>query len=457
MVFDTIAAIATPIGSESGVGIIRISGPGALKVIKPLFKPSKEGQFSSHIVRHGWIMDGPKEIDQVLVTYMAAPRTYTGEDVVEISCHGGGLILKNVLELAIKVGARLAHRGEFTKRALLNGKIDLTQAEAVIDLIKARTKQGSLASAAQLKGALSFQILTLRGALLGLLAEIEASIDFPDEIDEIDLKKAQNGISTSLVTIEALISTADLGRLYREGITVVIAGRPNVGKSSLLNALIREDRAIVAEEPGTTRDAIEETLNLRGIPVVLIDTAGIRQSSHKVEMIGIDRAVRALEKADLVLLVMDRSEGITPEDLDLITKTERSIRLIVLNKADKPNKLRIGDLEPIINKGPLRAVEISALNGEGISELEEAIFDTVVSNKVVAQNMDVMVNLRHQEALVRAKELLQRAQDSLEKHMQSDFVSIDIKGAVAALGEVTGENVSDEIIDRIFEEFCVGK
>jgi tRNA modification GTPase len=448
VISDTIAAIATPLGGEGGVGVIRISGPRSLRIIKSIFKPSSKESFQSHKIRHGWIVEKSTAVDEVMVSYMASPKTYTGEDTVEISCHGGSAVLKRVLNLTIKSGARIAEKGEFTKRAFINGKIDLTQAEAVIDIIKARTKETTSIAAAQLKGSLTSRIGEIRGQLMDLATEVEASIDFPDEISNIDNKKALKTVKSSVASIDRLIQTADVGKIYREGISIAIIGRPNVGKSSLLNALLREERAIVDEEPGTTRDIIEETLNIKGIPARVVDTAGIRHSSKKVEKLGIDRAVRALNESDLALLVIDGSEPLKKEDHGLIDRTKSSKRIIVINKSDLPKRATI--------KG-IANISVSALKGKGIGELEELIYDTIVTNKVVAENMDVMVNLRHKEALERARELLDNSQGSIKKKMQADFIAIDIKGALAALGEVTGENVSEEVIDRIFEQFCVGK
>jgi tRNA modification GTPase len=452
---DTIAAIATPLGGEAGIGVVRISGPDSLSIIKSIFKPSSKKPFISHQILHGWIVDKSKVIDQVLVSYMASPRSYTGEDVIEISCHGGGTVLKTVLGLVVKAGARIAGRGEFTKRAFLNGKLDLAQAEAVIDLIKAKTREVSLLAASQLKGSLSSMIKEARNALLILLAELEASIDFPDEIPDIDHERAKNSISSSAATIKSLIDTAELGRMFREGISITIAGKPNVGKSSLLNALVREERAIVTEEPGTTRDVIEETLNIGGIPARVLDTAGIRHTESKTEKIGINRAFKAIEGADVVLLLLDISKAFSGEDMDLIEKTKDIRRIIVLNKSDLPHKLNATDV--LRKAGNAQTVEVSALNGNGVGDLEKMIFDTIVSNNVVAENTEVMVNLRQKESLLRAKEHLERCLESVEKRMPGDFLSIDLKGAIAALGEVTGEVVTDEVIDRIFEGFCVGK
>jgi tRNA modification GTPase len=455
MLTDTIAAIATPIGGEGGIGVVRISGPDSLRIIKAIFKHSDQEPLKSHKLHYGWIIENSKPVDEVFVSYMANPRSYTGEDVIEVSCHGGGVVLKSVLELAIKAGARLAGRGEFTKRAFLNGKLDLAQAEAVIELIRAKTKEGGLLAASQLKGSLSSKIREARDPLVLLLAEIEASIDFPDEISDIDTKKAKKTLDGALDSVNKLIDTAHMGKIFREGISIAIIGKPNVGKSSLLNALVREERAIVTDEPGTTRDIIEETINIKGIPAKVLDTAGIRHSDSKTEKLGIDRAIKAIDQADFVLLIIDISQPLTSEDIDLLARTTDSRRIVVLNKSDLAHKLKSKDITS--KAGCVQSVEVSALKGDGVGELEKAIFDSVISNKVVAENADVMVNLRQKEALIRAGECIKRAIQSAEKRMQADFVSIDLKGAIAALGEVTGEVVSDEVIDRIFEEFCVGK
>jgi tRNA modification GTPase len=455
MLTDTIVAIATPMGGESGIGVVRISGPDSLRIIRAIFKTNPKEDLISHQIHHGWITDNSRDIDEVVVSYMANPKSYTGEDVIEISCHGGGVVLKSVLELAIKAGARLAGRGEFTKRAFLNGKLDLAQAEAVIELIRAKTKEGSLVAASQLKGSLSSKIKEARDLLLLLLAEIEASIDFPDEIPDIDTRKAKSTLEAALNAVNKLIDTAHMGKIYREGISIAIVGKPNVGKSSLLNALVREDRAIVTDEPGTTRDIIEETVNIKGIPARVLDTAGIRHSESKTERMGIDRAIRAIEQADIVLLLIDISQPLTSEDIDLMARTVDSRRIVVLNKSDLAHKLKLKDI--MSKAGSILTVEVSALKGDGVGELEKLIFDSVISNKVVAENTEVMVNLRQKEALMRAGECIRKAIETSEKGMQADFVSIDLKGAIAALGEVTGGVVSDEVIDRIFEEFCVGK
>lgn len=453
---DTIAAIATPLGAVGAISVVRISGPDSLNIIKAIFKPTTNKAIASHRIRQGWIMDGTKVIDQVVVSYMANPRSYTGEDVVEISCHGGALAPKNVLELAIKAGARLARRGEFTKRAFMNGKIDLAQAEAVIDLIKAKTKEGSYLAAAQLSGSLSFKIMEIRNKLMGLITEIEASIDFPDEIPEIDTEKAKKRIVSALEHAEKLMETSDIGKAYRQGVSIAIVGKPNVGKSSLMNAFLKEERAIVTEEPGTTRDLIEETLNIKGVPAIIIDMAGIRRSTNRIELAGIERASRAIDKADMALIVLDMSQELTPEDIDIIDRIGDSPRILVLNKEDLPHRIRNKDVIEKAGEGTV-AAEISALTGKGVGELENKIYDLMTSNKVVAENTEVMINLRHKESLIRAKELMEKCLESINNHMQADFVSIDLKGAVAALGEVTGEVVSEEVIDRIFEEFCVGK
>lgn len=456
MISDTIVAIATPLGGTAGIGVVRISGKDAIKTIKTIFRPTSEGKISSHTIRHGWIVDDLNEVDQVMVSYMAAPKSYTGEDVIEISCHGGGLVLRTVLEMVLRSGARLAERGEFTKRAFLNGKIDLAQAEAVIDLINAKTKQSSMLAASQLKGSLSNKIKEIRPRLIKLVAEIEASIDFPDEITDIDRGKALKEAMASFQAVDNLLKTADLGKIYREGLCMVIIGKPNVGKSSLLNAFLRQERAIVTEEPGTTRDIIEETLNVKGIPIRVVDTAGIRESSDKTEIIGIERAINTIEKSDLILLMMDISSKISSEDIELIIRTNGKRRIFVLNKSDLRHTLESSDIMRYAGEEIL-AAKVSVLKEEGIVELESKIFDVILSNKALALNTDVMINLRHKQCLIRAKEQLEASIESIEKGMQTDFITIDLKGAIASLGEVTGEVASEEVIDRIFEEFCVGK
>jgi tRNA modification GTPase len=454
---DTIAAISTPMGGSGGMGVVRISGPCAPKVIHTIFKPSKPGKLITHTIRHGWIHEGAADIDEVMVSFMARPNSYTGDDVIEISGHGGQETLKHILKLTVKAGARLAERGEFTKRALMNGKLDLSQAEAVIDLIGAKTRHAAVAAVSHLKGALSSRILSLRGKLIEFLAEIEASIDFPDEIPGVRNRNTLKVIHNAIVDIDLLLSTADLGRIFREGIKIAIIGKPNVGKSSLLNALLRQERAIVHGEPGTTRDTIEETVNIGGIAAVIVDTAGIREGgAGKVESFGIQKAIRTLEESDLLLIVLDSSRKLTSADRDIFKRAQGAKIILVLNKSDKKPAFRNRELNSF-NAGKFRTVEISALLHEGIENLEKEIFKNVIGNKTVAQNIDVMINLRQRQCLDKAREALVNARGSSGNNVNADCLAIDIRSAIASLGEVTGDAVSDEIIDTIFERFCVGK
>jgi tRNA modification GTPase len=453
---DTIAAISTPMGGEGGVGVIRISGPFAKKVLDQIFKPSGAGEITSHTVRHGWIYDNNKPIDEVLAIFMASPRTYTGEDTVELDCHSGSENLKYILELSIKAGARIAQKGEFTKRAFLNGKMDLTQAESVIDLIKAKTKEGSLLAASQLKGALSSQIRLIKARLLDVLTRIEASIDFPDEIEEQTPQTTANELNNIENALNDLLKRADSGRILLDGLTIAIIGRPNVGKSSILNVLLRSERAIVHHEPGTTRDLIEGALNINGIPFRVIDTAGIRNSQDGVEAIGVGLAKKAMIGADIVLLVIDASIPLNNDDNELIDLIKDKMAVIALNKADLKQKVLARDIVSYTGKERL-ITHISALKQEGIKELEDALFSLAISNKGVAQNSDVMINLRQKQCLIRASDALSRAVNAAEQGAQADLITIDIKSAISAISEATGESVSQEVINAIFERFCVGK
>jgi len=460
---DTIAAIATPLG-EGGIGIVRLSGEQALSILIKIFKrngQNKENEIESHKLYHGFAVE-PKTgnvLDEAVASYMRGPKSYTGEDCVEISCHAGIALLRQVLEGAIASGARLAQRGEFTKRAFLNGKIDLIQAEAVIDLIKAKTKTGVVVAASQLRGRLSKEIGGTRDRLIGLLARIEASIDFPDDIEDLSTKTLISETKKEGDTLGRILSSADAGRIFKEGLPTVIIGKPNVGKSSLFNALLKEDRAIVTEIPGTTRDTLEESLNIKGLPLKVVDTAGTRFARDKIEELGIERTEQALAESDLALIVIDASEPLTREDISIMSVAKGRRAILVANKRDKADasikeesKLKAGE---ILGQTPV--AETSALYGDGIPELEECIVKLVAAEKVVAGKDPVITNVRHKECLIRAKEALDRAGESALKGMQADFVAIDLKSAVLALGETTGEEVSEEVLDRVFSEFCVGK
>ncbi len=456
---ETIAAISTPLG-EGGIGIVRLSGPDAFEIAGKVFraKNPKWNSAGSHRLHYGFIVDEcGRVVDEVLLSCMKAPHTYTREDVVEINCHGGTMPAKKILELVLKQGARLAEPGEFTKRAFLNGRIDLAQAESVIDLIKAKTEKGLKIAATQLMGTLSKKVRELQEGILGALAWVEANIDFPDEdIEEASAAQLTRDIEKFIAEAEKLLKGSEAGKIYREGVKTVIAGRPNVGKSSLLNALLREERAIVTDVPGTTRDVIEEVVNIKGIPLRIIDTAGLREARDVVEKIGVERARKVIERADLVLAVIDASAGITGEDRKILELLGEKKAIIVFNKIDAGIKVVKSCLKGVTGQRP--AVWISALTGEGLAELEECIAQTVLGENIKVAEDDVLVTrIRHKAALEKAVEHLKNALTSLNSGLPVDITAIDLRGAWEALGEITGNALSEDILDRIFADFCIGK
>lgn len=453
---DTIAAVSTPPG-EGGIAVIRVSGAQALNVVERVFLPSraKGGLLStpSHTLRHGWVVDpeNGEKVDEVLIAVMRAPHTYTGEDVVEISCHGGRLVPRRILEVLLKTGARLAAPGEFTRRAFLHGRLDLSQAEAVADIIRASTDRALRAAIRHLEGELGNRIRQLRDQLLDVLAHLEAEVDFPeDDVPEVSRAEILEKIGAIRIAIEHLYQTASHGRLLREGVGTVIIGRPNVGKSSLLNRLLQTERAIVTEEPGTTRDVLEETLDLEGIPFRLIDTAGLRKAEGRAEQIGIERAHRALAEADLVLFVVDASQPLTEEDRAIMRLLAEKKGLVILNKCDQPLRVETVALQEL--GWPM--VRASMLTGEGLAQIEAEMV------RLAAGEMrdDLLVtNVRHQAALGRALEGLSQAEKTLNEGWPPDLASVDLRAALTALGEITGQSVDTEVVDRIFARFCVGK
>ncbi|MCX5750252.1 MAG: tRNA uridine-5-carboxymethylaminomethyl(34) synthesis GTPase MnmE [Candidatus Saganbacteria bacterium] len=449
---DTIAAIVTPIG-EAGLAALRISGPRALEIIKKTYSnPSQANDFFSHLLVHGHIKSGDgRAIDEVMVVYMAAPKTYTGEDVVEIFCHGGQAVARLILAEIIAGGARLAERGEFTKRAFLSGKMDLSQAEAVVGLVKAKTPEAVLLAEAQMEGNLSKKTRGWREALLGTLAALEAEIDFSEDIPPLDRQATKSGIEAIIGGLQGLLRTVSTGEIVTSGQVVAIIGKPNVGKSSLLNALLKEDKAIVAEAPGTTRDVVEGWIDIKGMLLRVVDTAGIRETKDRVETIGVARATALIETAPLMLLVLDGSDVQTKEDLDLLRAVDPNRVIVVNNKADlQKNKAKAS--------GQADGVSVSALTGEGVDVLEETIYNYFVSKQGFSLDADiVLTNERQVEAITRSQKALEKALDSLSKDMDAEFVALDVKDAVLALGEVTGEVVTDELLDRVFSSFCVGK
>ena len=479
LVDDTIAAIATPLG-EGGLAVVRISGAEALTVADKIFSPngkssSKPSAAPTHSIHYGKIIRHGETVDEVLLSVLRAPRTFTREDTVEISCHGGLLPAKLVLDTILENGARLADPGEFTRRAFLNGRLDLAQAEAVADLIHSRTELALAAANEQLAGKLSQRINQLRDELMKTLAHVEAHIDFPDEDISPDtkdqlLKRLENGVSF----MDELLRTANEGQILRHGIRAAIIGRPNAGKSSLLNQLLGHDRAIVSPIAGTTRDTIEETANIRGLPVVFIDTAGLREGRDEIEVEGIRRSRESLAKAELILHVLDASEPLTSADENYLAEFATKKRILVRNKTDlpvkwvagesqrhvgvqasacSPDKLKL-ELQPMAG-API--IDVSCLNGQGMEALKDAIKNLVWAGKIEAGMLQVMINSRHQEALGRAREATLRTIAALRADVSLELVALDLRIAVNAVGEIVGKTTTEDLLDSIFSQFCLGK
>ncbi|HHX94544.1 MAG TPA: tRNA uridine-5-carboxymethylaminomethyl(34) synthesis GTPase MnmE [Clostridia bacterium] len=459
MEWDTIAAISTPIG-EGGIGIVRVSGPEAVDIVEKVVESSsgiKIRDFPSHTLKLCRVKnpDTGEVVDEVMVSVMRAPKTFTREDVVEINCHGGAAPLGATLKAVLASGARLALPGEFSKRAFLNGRIDLAQAEAIIDVIRARTGKGLSAALDHLEGSLSREIRGIRDDLSGCLARIEVNIDFPGEDPDAEVTTEELGKNLSRIEkeIEKLLAGAGQGKVLREGLKTVIAGRPNVGKSSLLNALLREKRAIVTDIPGTTRDVIEEMLNLGGIPVRVLDTAGIRPTRDEVERIGVERSERALKEADLVLVIMDASTGLLEEDKGVLKKAGEARCLVVVNKSDLVEKVDIEGWEKLTSR---ECVAVSAKTGWGLSSLEEKIRGIIEKGEKVREG-PLITRVRHEEALRKALKHIREAREACSLGVPEDIIAIDVREAWTSLGEITGDTASEEIVDRIFADFCIGK
>lgn len=452
---DTISAISTPPG-EGGIGIVRVSGPASISIAKKIFTTPKGESLNgveSHKLIHGYIKDPDtqKNIDEVLLAVMCSPKSFTGENVVEISCHGGSLPLSKILNLTVKSGARLAEPGEFTKRAFLNGRLNLLQAEAVIDIIKSKSDTALESAMNQLQGGLAEKITSIRSILINMLAEIEADIDFPEE--DIEFKNRlefKKGMGSVLTEIGQLVDSYRYGKIYREGVSVVIAGRPNVGKSSLMNAFLNEDRSIVTSIPGTTRDTIEEGLNLNGLAIKIVDTAGIRESEGLVEQEGIKRTQKAIEGAGLIIFLLDGSEGLREEDKDLIKEIKQKNKpvIIAINKIDVENKISWGEGE---------FLKISALKNIGLDELRNQIFDIIYNGHCKTPEGIFITRERHRELLSKSQDFLSKAINAINQNLSPEFIAADLRLSLDSLGEITGETYSEDVLNRIFQEFCIGK
>ena len=456
--FDTIAAISTPPG-EGAISIVRMSGEEAVSIAQKVFSGKDLTQAKSHTINYGHIVD-PKtheEIDEVMVSLMLAPKTFTREDVVEINCHGGIVATNRILQLLLVNGARLAEPGEFTKRAFLHGRIDLTQAESVMDLIRAKTDRSMKIALNQLDGNLSHLIDSLRKDILDVLAQVEVNIDYPeyDDVEEMTTKLLREKAIEIKQRIEQLLKTASQGKIMREGLATALVGRPNVGKSSLLNHLLHEDKAIVTDVAGTTRDVIEEYVNVSGVPLKLIDTAGIRETDDKVEKIGVERSKKAIEQSDLDLLVLNAAESLTKEDLELIRLTNDKKRIIILNKTDLEEKLDRKELAKISENAPVYATSI--LKNEGVEALEEAISKLFFNGIENSQSTVMVTNARHIALLKKAQNSLDSVLEGISSGMPVDLVQIDMTEAWNLLGEITGESYEDELLDQLFSQFCLGK
>lgn len=455
---STIAAISTAPG-VGGIGIIRLSGEETFNIIEKIFVPkNKNKEIKGYTFKYGNIIN-PKTneiLDEVLVSYFIKPHSYTTENMCEINSHGGNIVMQNILEVCLANGAELAEPGEFTKRAFLNGRIDLSQAESIIDIINSKTKKESKASLKQLEGFLSKKIKNIRKEIMDVMVDIEADIDYPEyDIEEVTEKKVENMLKLIEKKLINLKNTFDNGKIIKDGIKVAIVGKPNAGKSSLLNALLKEDRAIVSKYKGTTRDSIEELMNIEGIPIKIIDTAGIREASDEVEKIGIERAREIADNADLLIAIFDISANIDDEDIEIIDLIKDKKAIIVLNKIDLiQEKISIDSRISNLNK---KTIKISALNKDGVEKISETIVDMFKINEINLDDEIIVTNTRHKNLINKAINSTENAQISLENKMPMDIVAIEIKNVLEALGEITGEDVSENIINEIFAKFCLGK
>ena len=455
---DTIAAIATAPG-EGGIGIIRISGEKSLQVAESIFK-SVTGKlikdYNTRTLIYGTVVDGEKVIDEALVAYMKWPKSYTGEDVIEINCHGGFISVKKILELILSKDVRLADAGEFTKRAFLNGRIDLSQAEAIIDVIKAKTDKAHEIAQSQLEGSLSKKIRELRFKVTEVLAHLEVSIEFAEEdVEEITYKTLRENAEDIKREIKKLYDTSESGKILRDGLKTVIIGKPNVGKSSLLNSILGENRAIVTDIAGTTRDVIEEFVNIKGIPLKIVDTAGIRETEDIVEKIGVERSKESYNTADLVIMVLDSSRPLSQEDREILETLENKKTIVLLNKTDLPQQIDIDELSKYVDCSSI--IKISALQHKGIEELQDKIEAMVYKGSVKNSSNLMITNSRHKDALLKAYESINDAISAIDQNMPYDFIEVDFKNIWDYLGYINGDTVKEDLLDTIFANFCIGK
>jgi tRNA modification GTPase len=456
---ETIAAIATAVVPQQGsVGIVRMSGQDAIAIAHTLFQAPGRQVWETHRILYGYVRHPQTKqvVDEALLLIMQAPRSYTREDVVEFHCHGGIMPVQQVLQLCLEQGARLAQPGEFTLRGFLNGRLDLTQAESIADLVGSRSPAAAQAALAGLQGKLAVPIRQLRSTCLDILAEIEARIDFEEDLPPLDEAAVVAQIEQVLAEVTHILATADRGELLRTGLKVAIVGRPNVGKSSLLNAWSRSDRAIVTPLPGTTRDVVESQLVVGGIPVQVLDTAGIRETADQVEKIGVERSHRAAQAADLVLLTIDASAGWTEADQEIYEQVQHRPIILVINKIDLVKEEPRETLQSQI-QNPKSKIFTAAAQNQGIEDLETAILEAIHTGNLKAANLDIAINQRQAAALTQAKTSLQQVQETIAQQLPLDFWTIDLRGAIQALGEITGEEVTESVLDRIFSRFCIGK
>lgn len=459
MDFDTITSISTPMG-EGAIGIVRLSGPQAIEIGDILYKGKKKlSEVETHTINYGHIIDPEtnETVEEVMVSVLRAPKTFTREDIIEINCHGGILTINRILELTMTYGARMAEPGEYTKRAFLNGRIDLSQAEAVMDFIRSKTDRASKVAMNQIEGRLSDLIKRQRQSILEILAQVEVNIDYPeyDDVEDATTDFLLEQSKRIKEEINQLLETGAQGKIMREGLSTVIVGRPNVGKSSMLNNLIQDNKAIVTEVAGTTRDVLEEYVNVRGVPLRLVDTAGIRDTEDIVEKIGVERSRKALSEADLILFVLNNNEPLTEDDQTLFEVIKNEDVIVIINKTDLEQRLDVSELREMIGDMPL--IQTSMLKQEGIDELEIQIKDLFFGGEVQNQDMTYVSNSRHISLLKQARQSIQDAIDAAESGIPMDMVQIDLTRTWEILGEIIGESASDELIDQLFSQFCLGK